>query len=177
MYKYLVMTLIGPDRVGIVDRITERVLDYDGNVEESRMARLGGEFAMLLFISAPTQKIEKLNTALSDLESEGFQVFSRQTEPEKTMQYEGRLPYRVSVTGADHEGIVHSITHHLAEQNINVEIMDTNTAAAPMSGTLLFTMTAIVVVPAELNFHSWRDRLDEIGDTLNVTIDVAPYTG
>ena len=177
MRKHLVMTLVGPDQTGIVDQVTKRVLEYDGNVEESRMVRLGGEFAMLLLISVPARQIKKITLALSDLEHGGFQVFTRQTDPEKTTPYDGWLSYRVTVSGADYEGIIHSITHFLAEQRINVEIMDTNTAAAPMSGTFLFTMTAIIVVPPELTYHSWRDRLDEMSDTMNVHIEVSSYTG
>ena len=53
MRRHLVMTFVGPDQIGIVDRVTRMILEYDGNVEESRMTRLGGEFAMLLLISVP----------------------------------------------------------------------------------------------------------------------------
>ncbi len=176
MRRHLVMTFVGPDQIGIVDRVTRMILEYDGNVEESRMTRLGGEFAMLLLISVSARQIEELNSALADLEKEGFHASVRQTEPGKAVRYEGWLTYRLEVSGADNEGIIHSITHHLAEQNINVEIMDTNTAAAAMSGAILFSMTAIVVVPPELSYPDWRHRLDEIGDTMNVNIEVSPHT-
>ena len=61
----------------------------------------------------------------------------------------------------------------LAQQGINIEDMETTTAPAPMSGTLLFTMNATVLVPPNLVFHKWSDALDEIGDKLNVSIKVA----
>ena len=57
MRRHLVMTFVGPDQIGIVDRVTRMILEYDGNVEESRMTRLGGEFAMLLLISVPARQI------------------------------------------------------------------------------------------------------------------------
>lgn len=75
--------------------------------------------------------------------------------------------------GADHEGIIYEITQHLAQQGINIEDMETTTAPAPMSGTLLFTMNATVLVPPNLIFHKWSDALEEIGDKLNVSIKVA----
>ncbi|MBE9505147.1 MAG: transcriptional regulator [Proteobacteria bacterium] len=177
MSKHLVLTLIGPDQVGIVEKITEKVLKHKGNVEESKMARLGGEFAMLLLISVPEQEFEKINTSLDDLKNEGFHFFIKETRPKETDKYGGWLPYRIDVSGADHEGIINSITHHLSETGINVETLDTNTSAAPMSGTLLFTMTAIVIVPPHITYNSWLDPLDAIANEMHVNIDVSPYTG
>ena len=177
MNKQLVMTLVGPDHVGIVDRVSQIVLEHNGNMEESRMARLGGEFAMLLLVSVSDDRVDNMETALSELNEEGRQVFIRQTGADTANQYRGWIPYRVSVTGANHEGIVNSITHLLAEKNINVEEMITDTSAAPMSGTILFSMNAIVVVPPDLSYCDWGDRLEEIADDMNLDIDVSPYTG
>ena len=55
MKRNLVLTLTGPDRIGIVDRVTGLLLDRGGNVETSRMARLGGEFAVLMLVSLPSE--------------------------------------------------------------------------------------------------------------------------
>ena len=87
------------------------------------------------------------------------------------------MPYKITVTGADHEGIVNNVTHQIAEQGINIESIDTQTSSAPMSGTQLFTMNAIILVPPERSYHSWADNLDEVADSLNVTIDISPYRG
>jgi len=51
MTAHFVFTLAGPDRIGIVDHVTEKVLQKNGNIEESRMARLGGDFTMIVMIS------------------------------------------------------------------------------------------------------------------------------
>ena len=51
MQRNLVLTLTGPDRIGIVEGVTKLLVDRDGNVEMSRMARLGGEFAILMLVS------------------------------------------------------------------------------------------------------------------------------
>ena len=52
----IVMTLTGPDRVGIVEELTEALLGVRANVETSRMARLGGEFAVLMLVSVPSER-------------------------------------------------------------------------------------------------------------------------
>jgi glycine cleavage system transcriptional repressor len=50
MRNHLVYTLTGSDRIGIVEEVTKMLLDHGGNVETSRMVRLGGEFAMLMLV-------------------------------------------------------------------------------------------------------------------------------
>ena len=177
MRKHLVMTLTGHDRVGIVEDVTKLLLGYDGNVEASRMSRLGGEFAMLMLLSVPAAKFEALSQGVLSLKDEGYAVTTRPTKRGYSAKYAGWLPYQIHVSGADHEGIIHHITHHLAQRGINIETMDTGMTYAPMSGTPLFTMTAIVVVPADLPYHNWRDELEAIGDSLNVDTEVSPYTG
>ena len=177
MKRHLVFTLAGPDRIGIVDHVTQKVLQYNGNIEESRMTRLGGDFAMIMLISLPAGGEKGLVGELTSLEEEGFQVFTRNTESGQTSRYRGWLPFRMVVSGADHEGIINSVTHHLAEKGINIETINTDSVMAPMSGTLLFSMEAIVLVPPHLTSHEWKDGLFTVGDRVNVDIDVFPYKG
>jgi len=172
MDKEIVLTLTGHDRVGIVDEITNLFVKYGGNVETSRMARLGGEFAMLALVSIDKKNLPTLEADFEKLRDEGFLIALLQTEGDHAKKYTGWLPYQIEVIGADHEGIIHEITHHLAGQGINIEDMETTTSPAPMSGTPLFKMHATVLVPPKLPFHQWSDALEEIGDRLNVTVEV-----
>ncbi len=177
MARNLVLTLTGRDRVGLVERVTEVVLNSGGNIEASRMARLGGEFAMLMLVSAPDDRLEALERDSRQLQSEGFAVTSSTTEQADPSQFSGWVPHEVEVTGADHEGIIHRITRRLAELKVNIESMDTGTVTASMSGTPLFTMTAIVLVPPDLTRRSLELDLDTVGDDMNVDIAISPYTG
>jgi glycine cleavage system transcriptional repressor len=177
MRKNLVLTLTGHDRIGIVERVTKLVLDSGGNVDSSRMARLGGEFAMLMLVSLPENRYEELNQNLNELREDDFTMTMCPTMLTDPEQFVGWMPYQVQVSGADHEGIVHNIAYHLAEHGINIETMDTNMVKAPMSGTPLFTMTAVVLVPPRLPFHDLEDDLEAIGDSLNVDIEISPYKG
>ncbi|MFN8381251.1 MAG: ACT domain-containing protein [Anaerolineales bacterium] len=170
MPKNVVLTLTGRDKIGLVDHVTSLVVKRGGNVEASRMAHLGGEFAMLMLISLSESELGGLDQDLQQLRNEGYQVAALQTDDAK--KYEGWLPFEIEVTGADHEGIIHDISHYFASRGINIESMDTSSTPAPMSGTPLFTMKGIVLVPPKLNFHSWSDELEEICDRLNVSLKV-----
>lgn len=172
MPKNIVLTLTGPDRIGIVDKVTSVIARRGANVDASRMTRLGGEFAMLVLVSAADQISSVLDLDFKDLRAEGYTISLIQTQDD-SRKYAGWLPYEIEVTGADHEGIIHEISHHLASQGINIETMDTSSVPAPMSGTPLFNLKGIVVVPPQPHFHDWSDALDEIGDRLNVAVRVA----
>ena len=64
MRSDIVLTLTGTDRVGIVEEVTKVLLDLGANVETSRMARLGGEFAMLMLTSVSPNQASELEAAL-----------------------------------------------------------------------------------------------------------------
>jgi glycine cleavage system transcriptional repressor len=177
MRKSLVLTLTGTDQIGLVEKVTRKILDYGGNVESSRMARLGGEFAMLMLVSIPEPHVDDLNQCILCLQDDGFTVTTCQTETCDRVQASGWLPYQIEVNGADHEGIIHAITRRLAVLGVNVESMDTNMVKAPLSGTPLFMMEATVLAPPELTYRLLQDDLEAVGDELNVDVEVTPYKG
>ncbi len=75
--KDLVLTLIGPDRPGLVESLAKRVADHGGNWLESRMAHLAGQFAGILRVEVPPDKIDALQRALGELEAEGLRVVAQ----------------------------------------------------------------------------------------------------
>lgn len=175
MPKRFVLTLTGSDRIGVVKHVTEVILECGGDVQASRMARLGGEFAMLLLVSVPDTETELLSNSVENLKGEGFKVAVTETEWGVAARRRDWLPYQIEVRGANHEGIIHEIADHLSEQGINIENIDTNVVPAPMSGAPLFTMEAIVVVPPNLPKNKWQSELEEVADRLNVDLEVSVY--
>lgn len=175
MPKRFVLTLTGSDKIGIVEQVTELILDCGGDVQASRMARLGGEFAMMFLVSIPDSESENLSGKIENLSNEGFKVTVTETEWGVASQHTDWLPYQIEVRGANHEGIIHEIAEHLSELGINIESIDTNVVPAPMSGAPLFTMDAIVVAPPELPKNKWEDDLEEVADRLNVDLEVSVY--
>jgi glycine cleavage system transcriptional repressor len=171
MQRNFVLTLSGPDRIGIVERVTGLLLNRGGNVETSRMARLGGEFAVLMLVSMPADQFAGLDVDLEGLTAQGYKV---STTPERAEipAFPGWLPYRIEVHGADHEGIIHEVARYLSEHKINIESLDTETSPAPISGVPLFTMTAQVVVPPGLSGGAWEAGLERIGNQLNLEITI-----
>ncbi|HEY5540387.1 MAG TPA: ACT domain-containing protein [Coriobacteriia bacterium] len=172
MRTNVVFTLTGPDRIGIVEEVTRVLFELGGNVETSRMARLGGEFAILMLVAMPEERRSGLEAAFAPLVAQGYKVTVGQTEASRAAEHIGWLPYQVEVTGADHEGIVHEVAAGLSRLGINIESAETCTTAAPVSGTPLFTMTAQVVVPPGVAATDWVAALSAAADESNVDIEV-----
>jgi glycine cleavage system transcriptional repressor len=168
MHANIVLTLTGRDRVGIVEEVTQLLLDLGGNVETSRMARLGGEFAVLMLASLPSDQLARLENKIQLLTAQGYKVTTSQTELTYAEKYLDWLPYQIEVRGADHKGIIHEIAHLLSQGGINIESMETGTRPAPLSGSPLFTMTALVLVPPHLARQGWEAGLEDVGQRLNV---------
>jgi glycine cleavage system transcriptional repressor len=172
MSRNFVLTLTGPDRIGIVERVTGVLLARGGNVETSRMARLGGEFAMLMLVSMPEDRYTGLDGDLAELTALGYKVTT--TPAGRAAEaHPGWRPYRIEVEGADHEGIIHEVAHYLSDRGINIESADSETTLAPVSGSPLFAMSAQVAVPPGLAGQDWEAGLAEIGERMNLEIRVS----
>jgi glycine cleavage system transcriptional repressor len=168
MRKQMVLTAVGRDRPGIVEEFTKLILHYDGNIEASRMVRLGGDFAMLVFVSSPEDRVFELRKAVDDLHYTKFDVLTRLSEADEDVDDLQESRCTITVLGADHMGIINQVAQYLSEQGINLESMHTEVSAAPMSGTPLFTMSADVVVPPRLAVADLREAMEFIGDEMGV---------
>jgi glycine cleavage system transcriptional repressor len=169
-----ILTLTGPDRVGIVGEVTGLLLERGGNVETSRMSRLGGEFAVLMLVTIPETHFERLASAFDGLKARGYRVSATQAGRPEGDGHAGWLAYRVEVRGADHEGIIHEVARYLSSKGISIESAESESAPASTSGVPLFAMNAEVIAPPGLSEAEWRAGLDEIGARLNLDVSVVP---
>jgi glycine cleavage system transcriptional repressor len=170
--EYLVITIVGPDRRGTVEKIAAAMVEHQANIEESKMARLGGEFAVIMLVSLPGQQEEALLTGLNRLKEQNLTVITRQTSLSRLEMFQGFVPYEIHMVGADHEGILHRVAHYLASERVNIETMDTRVTKAPNTGTPLFSIQATVQAPPDLSLSQLRHKLADLGDELGVDIEV-----
>ena len=167
---YLVLTAIGPDRPGLVSELAGAIHGAGVNLEDSRMAILGGEFALLLLLSGPeaaAATVEKLAPALG--EKLGLRVLSKRTGRSEARKF---LPYRISVTGFDRPGIVLRISEILARRAINVASLESRLSYAPLSGTPMFVLEAELQVPSEVALAELRRELTVQCDEENLDLSL-----
>jgi glycine cleavage system transcriptional repressor len=169
---YLVVTAVGPDRAGIVSDLSSLIHGAAANLEDSRMAVLGGEFALLLLVSGEPSLLDRLQRQLKEQEGAlGLHLVCKPTSgPRSTSNV---LPYSIRVSGFDRPGIVQNVTTILARRSVNVSALESRVTNAPHSGTPLFVLEADLEVPSEVALSELRRELlrkcDE--ENLDVTLE------
>ncbi len=172
MLSTLVMTVIGPDRPGLVELLAARVAEHGGNWLDSRMCRLGGQFAGIVRVEVVSEKAEQLAAALRTLETKGLRVVT-QTEKAAVQKPVGTLAV-LELVGQDRPGILHQISHILASHSVNVEELTSERVSAPMDGSMLFQARASVLLPANLSVAGLRTDLERIAADLMVDVNLHP---
>lgn len=179
MLATLVMTVIGADRPGLVQMVAARVADHGGNWLDSRMCRLGGQFAGILRVEVPEAREDELVSSLRTLEVDGLSII---IHPESGVAVsasergEGSL-VTVELVGTDRPGILRSVSGVFAAHGVNVEELASERVNAPMDGGVLFKARATVFVPSQVRMTTVRADLEKIAADLMVDVKLVPVEG
>ncbi|MBI5684915.1 MAG: glycine cleavage system protein R [Verrucomicrobia bacterium] len=175
MRQYLVLSAIGPDRPGIVDTISKLILDHGCNLEDSRMAILGGEFAIVVLMAGDAEQVAQLQKDAAGFgEKNGLTVTTKPTIAPGARELRNVQRYAVRAVGLDHEGIIHQIAHALATLGVNIETLESTTAPAPHTGDPQFILDMRIQRPAQLSDEQLREKLTEACEAVNVDVEILP---
>jgi glycine cleavage system transcriptional repressor len=176
MASHLVISALGRDHPGIVDALSQVILEAGANIEDSRMTVLGGEFAVLMLVSGNWNAVAKLESALPGLQDKlDLVITSKRTQPRAPQPK--LLPYAVEVVTMDHPGIVHEVARFFSSRNINIEDLATDSRMAPHTGTPMFNLTMKISVPADLSIAALREEFMDFCDDLNLDAVIEPVKG
>jgi glycine cleavage system regulatory protein len=163
----LVLTVIGVDRPGLVEQLAALVVAAGANWEESRMARLGGEFAGLLRVSVAAERADALAATLAALDAEGLTVVIKRSADVEPGAFR---TCDLDLVGDDHPGIISDISRVLARHRVNIEELETEVTSAPMSGDALFRARARLRMPSTMDVDELRGVLEAIAGDLMVEV-------
>lgn len=174
MHTSLVLTVIGPDRPGLVEAIAAVIARHGANWEESRMAQLGGQFAGMLRVTASEETQDALEDALAGLGSVGLKVTVA-----RAAGAQAQVPklLHLNLVGQDRPGIVREIAEALARRGVSIESLETRCVSASMSGEMLFEAEAVLAVPPALAAEELRTALEALANELMVDLDLAEPAG
>jgi glycine cleavage system transcriptional repressor len=165
---YLVLTAVGPDRPGLVSEIAAAIHAAGANLEDSRMAILGGEFALLLLLSGTEVGASAVERATGPLGDKlGLRLISKRTGRGQRKAF---MPYRITVSGFDRPGIVLLVSDILARRGVNVASLESRLVYVPESGTALFVLEAELQVPSEVVLSELRRELSAQCDEENLDL-------
>jgi len=166
MKRSMVISFIGNDQPGLIRAISDVVNSNHGNWLESKMSQLASRFAGIAVIEVDEEHFDELKSALGNVE--GISTLIEETERETEVANTRVLG--LNIVGPDRPGILHDVTMALEKFVANVAEMETNIAAAPMSGELTFSADASIEVPYEMDWRVIADQLDIVANDLGVDI-------
>ena len=172
MRTSLVLTIIGDDRPGLVERLSDEILAAGANWEESRMARLAGKFAGLLRVSVDASQAEALAARLNASTVAGLSIV---VERSAAPAHAAVRTIRLELVGHDHPGIIRNIAQVLARNHVNIEEFETDTTSAPMSGDTLFRARATLGIPDSVSLAELRVMLEGLAGELMVDLTLAEH--
>ena len=167
MQSSLVLTVLGADRAGLVSSIAEAVKAHQGNWQESRMVHLAGQFAGLAHVTLPQENVAALAETLNALQGSGLQILIQHSEAPSPRTI---TPLTLELLGHDRPGIIHDITSQLAALNVNIEELESEQRAAPMSSELLFYAHLTLGLPEGVTAEDVQGVFEAMPDPLMVDI-------
>jgi len=171
--SYAVVTAIGADRVGIVDDLSGAAAQAGCNIEASKMAVLGGEFAVIMLVSGSSESMDALSARVPALnEKLSLRIDLKRTG--KPRREESGRPYVLEAVSLDTPGIVHAVTEIIRRHGINIEDLETDTAAAPWTGAPMFRMKAHIIVASSVSVAKLKEELGALQLAQDLDISLKP---
>jgi len=165
----LVLTVIGPDRPGLVSVLSATARSHGANWLQSRLTTLAGQFAGIVHLQVPVAKVDDLVAGLQKLDSKGLRVIVATSGDE-----DGASPnvsLRLELIVQDRPGIVREISHAIASHNVSIHQLHTDCYSAPCSGETMFRARARLSVPADADTSALRATLEDLANDLMVDIE------
>ncbi|MEO8924616.1 MAG: formyltransferase family protein [Caldimonas sp.] len=162
----LVVTVMGPDRPGIVRQLSDRAERFGANWAASRLSHLAGEFAGMVHFEVPRGNADALSESLRGLESAGLRLVIARSEGGQAAA--GLRGVELELIGEDRLGIVSKMTRILAESGVSIEHMHTEIVSAQGSAKNTFKVAAHLLVPAAISTDELRGKLEALGREMMV---------
>jgi glycine cleavage system transcriptional repressor len=166
----MILFSVGKDRPGIADDISTVLYQGGANIEDSRMAVLGGCFSIMTLFACTPEQLEAIREGLQGLKRVGLDTFLHEATDPTTAQRQPGLPLRLEVTAMDHPGIVQKVVHLLRSHGVNIETLDTQVSRAPLSGAPLFNLSLEATVPVGTPIAKVKQELDSLGREMDLDL-------
>jgi glycine cleavage system regulatory protein len=162
------MTLVGNDRPGIVEAVSELIVQHQGDWVDSRMANLSGKFAGILHADIPDAQYQAFCDAV-DAGIDGLEI---------TLETIGSVTapvgqcYILELVGQNQPGIIHQISSTIADNGATIEELSSEISDASMSGEKLFKASIKLCLPPGQDIEDLGEVLEELANELIVDIEL-----
>lgn len=174
--NFMSLTVMGEDRPGLLERLAARIADSGCNIEECRMAALGGRVIMIILLSGLWHALSRLEAQLPALASQlDLGIEFGRVNIEQLQR--PALPYSVEVSTGNRPGVIRALAAFFARQGINIEEMQATSYAAPHTGAAMSSVVMTVSLPAKVHIATLRADFFDYCDELNLDATFEPVRG
>jgi len=164
----IVVTVMGPDRPGIVSLLSDKAQRHGANWAASRLSRLAGEFAGMVHFEVPRESADAFAASLQGLEGSGLKLVVAKSDAAQAPA--GMRGVELELVGNDRVGIVSKLTRILAESGVSIEHIHTEILGTTPAAPKTFKVAAHLLVPNTLSSDELRNRLDAIAGEMMLDI-------
>ena len=169
---HVAVTAVGADRPGIAAAVAKVLFEHGCNIEDSRMAILGGHFAMMLIVDLPADAFpDDLERALAPVANALDLIVAVRPVAEARTEHARGTTYVVTVYGADKPGIVFRVTESLASHRVYVTDLATRVVPGEQP---VYVMILEATVPAESDAAVVEADLKALSAELSVDVSFHP---
>lgn len=160
---HLVITVLGKDRVGIVESIAQLVFKHNGNWLGSSMSNLAGQFAGIFELAIADTESETLISELKQLDDLQFTVNQGNVEKSTSSRH-----LILNITANDRLGILKQVTEVLSRASANVIEMETHCTSAANWGSPLFEATIKADIEETIDVDELKLAIENIADDIMI---------
>ncbi|MEC4088439.1 glycine cleavage system protein R [Pseudoalteromonas rubra] len=164
--KQLVLTLIGKDQPGLVERVSSTILNHHGNWLTSNLSHFAGQFAGIVQVEVAEEHLQELQNAVLDIPELEVRIANGEqtdsTEPETL---------NLVITGNDRPGIVQELAAVIRHKGANITHLNSKQQSAPNWGVPIFSAFATVSLPAGMLKDNVVEALEAITSDLIVDVE------
>lgn len=176
MEQFLVVSILGPNEVGILNTVSHHIKKHHCWIIRSHITVLGTAFGMLIQINGQWNHITKLETSLTNLMKK--HNFSIRTIRCNGLEYTEKLiTYTVDIITTQRPEIIPTLSQFFMQQNINISDMHCETFAARLTGTEMMSLTMKIHIPADISLAELREEFITLCDELNLDAVLEPERG
>lgn len=119
MSQYLVLTAMGADRTGSVSELTKLASDCGCNIIDSRMARFGLEFTMIMLLKGTVKAINQLELKLPQIAHQ-LELITMMKRTSGYKRCDFTQHFQVEYAGIDQSGVLKAVTAFFANRSIDI---------------------------------------------------------
>ena len=169
----VVISVLGPDRPGIIASVSRLLYEKDCNIENVSQTILQSEFSGIFIVALPSNQTAEglqkdLNTELNSLDLYAFVKYLRQPAVNSSVR-EGQ-PFVITSKGPDRKGLVAGITEVIARYGANVTNLQAifKGGEVPLNNIMIYE----VDVPSDIDQQAFYKDLRSKAHDLALDISI-----